>query len=153
MITRGIVEEVIDRFNVKVRLPLLDGVQSGSVRATTKGLRTMVMCSLPRVEMNLQVGDVVFVAFEDYSEDRAVILGCLFRENTTSTRVSIDANSLVVVGNTILTDATRIGDVEGTEIQCLIGVSDNIQRQLNALSERLDVLEKKLTPEEEDNQE
>lgn len=143
MITRGIVEEVIDRYNVKVRLPLLDGVDGGNIRKTKDELRTMVICTLPRVDLNLQVKDIVFVAFEDYGETNAVVLGCLFRENATSTLASINASTLFVENGAELPNSTSIGQVTAGEIECLSGVSDNIQKQLNSIFDRLKTLEER----------
>ena len=141
MITRGIVEEVVDRYKVKVRLPLLDGAEQGSTRKTSNELRTMVICSLPRVNLNLQVGDIVFVAFEDYSKSRAVVLGCLFRENPSDTKISMDVSTIRVENGATLPFDTTIGGVSAYEIQTLLGVRDNLQKQIDALSDRLDELE------------
>lgn len=144
MITRGIVEEIVDKYNVKVRLPLLDGATKGSTRKTTSELRTMVICTLPRVDLNLQVGDVVFVAFEDRTETRAVILGCLFRENPTSTKASIQASTIRVENGATLPLYTQIGEVTYEEIQRLHGVRDNLQKQIDALVDRIEIIEAKL---------
>lgn len=143
MITRGIVEEVIDRYKVRVRLPLLDGVDGGNSRKTKDELRTMVICTLPRVDLNLQVKDIVFVAFEDYDETNAVVLGCLFRENASSTLASINAANLYVEGGAELPRCTSIGQVTADEIGYLSGVNDNIQKQLNSIFDRLKTLEGK----------
>lgn len=143
MITRGIVEEVVDRYNVKVRLPLLDGVENSSQRKSSKDIRTMVICSLPRVDLNLQVNDIVFVAFEDYDETNAVVLGCLFRENASSTLANINAMSLYVEGGAVLPQSTSIGDVTDMEISYLSGLTDNIQKQLNSIVDRIATLENK----------
>lgn len=144
MITRGIVEEVVDKYNVRVRLPLLDGVAKGSTRKTTNELRAMVICTLPRVDLNLQVGDVVFVAFEDRTETRAVVLGCLFRENPTSTMASIQASTIRVENGATLPICTQIGDVTDEEIQRLHGVRDNLQKQIDSLIDRIELIEAKL---------
>lgn len=143
MITRGIVEEVIDRYKVRVRLPLLDGVDGGNSNKTKDELRTMVICTLPRVDLNLQVKDIVFVAFEDYDETNAVVLGCLFRENASSTLASINAANLYVEGGAELPRCTSIGQVTADEIGYLSGVNDNIQKQLNSIFDRLKTLEGK----------
>jgi hypothetical protein len=143
MITRGIVEEVIDRYKVRVRLPLLDGVDGGNSHKTKDELRTMVICTLPRVDLNLQVKDIVFVAFEDYDETNAVVLGCLFRENASSTLASINAANLYVEGGAELPRCTSIGQVTADEIGYLSGVNDNIQKQLNSIFDRLKTLEGK----------
>ena len=144
MITRGIVEEVIDRYQVRVRLPLLDGVESASSYKPFDSLRTVVMCSLPRVNLNLQKGDIVFVAFENYDEVNAVILGCLFMEDASQTRANIEAATLFVEGGATLPYTTKIGEVTSDEIECLSGVTDNLQKQLNAIVDRLSTLEEML---------
>ena len=143
MITRGIVEEIVDRYKVKVRLPLLDGMDRAGATNTRDSLRTMVICTLPRVDLNLQVNDIVFVAFEDYDETNAVVLGCLFRENASSTLASISAANLYVEGGASLPTYTNIGEVTSDEIGYLSGVKDNIQKQINSIIDRLKTLEGK----------
>ena len=84
MITKAIVEEIVSPYQVKIRIPLLDRVESSPMSTNTSDLNTATICSLPNCYMNVQVGDVVFVGFEDNTYYKAVVLGHLCRQAATS---------------------------------------------------------------------
>ena len=45
MITRGIVEKIIDQYSVKVRIPILDKVGASDAATPTDELNTAVICT------------------------------------------------------------------------------------------------------------
>ena len=145
MITRGIVEEVIDRYTVRVRLPLLDGTPSSKMSTKTNQLNVASICTLPSCDMNVRVGDVVFVGFEDVGERRAFIFGYLYRNAMTNTYCDMMVNSLETLGRTQLCSNTSIGDVSANEISCLSGVTSNIQKQINRLETMITTLESRIS--------
>lgn len=142
MITKAIIEEILSPYEVKVRVPLLDRYDS-NLATSTENLNIATICSLPNCYINPQVGDIVFVGFEDNTYYKAVVLGHLCRPEMTSTYADVILNSLAVQGSTQLTSATSIGDVTAEQIACLSGVTDNIQKQLNALKEQIQILSAK----------
>ena len=85
MITKAIVEKVIDNYNIRVRVPSLDRTYQSSVYTNNEDLNVAIVCTLPGCDPNIKVGDVVFVSLEETEEDRAVILGYLYRTKKTET--------------------------------------------------------------------
>lgn len=141
MITKAFVEEIISPYEARIRVPSLDGVESSPLAVQTSKLNIATICSLPNCYINVQVGDVVFVAFENNTYDQAVIIGHLCRSEMTETYADIIVNSFEARGTTKLNADTHIGTVTSKEISCLHGVKDPIQLQLDELSYRISQLE------------
>lgn len=141
MITKGIIEEVVTPYELRVRLPLLDRAEQSSLNIPFEDLRVGLVSTLPNCKPNLQVGDVVFVSVDDASEDEAVIVGYLYREASTETYCDMILEDLEVKYNTTLSSSTRIGDVQPQEIHQLLGVRENIQKQLDDLNEKLKIIQ------------
>lgn len=140
MITKAIVEEVLSPYQVRIRIPLLDRPAFTPLAAKTEELNVATICTLPNCYLNIQVGDIVFVGFEDNTAYKAVILGHLCREATT-TYASMAVDSLDVKSHAALPFDTTIGSITATELNYLYGTTGNIQGQLNALAKRLEKLE------------
>lgn len=140
MITKAIVEEIVTPYKVRIRIPLLDQITSAAGKTNLEDLNTATICSLPNCYINVQVGDVVFVAFEDNTLYKAVILGHLSREAMTNTYADVTFGRLLVNSGATLPDATQIGEVTSSEIAHLTGLRDNIQRQIDYLKELIDGL-------------
>ena len=102
MITKAIVEEIISPYEVRVRIPLIDRQDNTTLATKTEDLNIATICSLPNCYCNPQVGDVVFVGFEDNTYYKVVILGYLSREAMTPTYSDITFNNLVVKNKTEL---------------------------------------------------
>lgn len=142
MITRGIIEQSIDEYRVKVRIPTVDRLDTSSVHTSTDNLNTAVFATLPGCEVNLQPGDVVIVSVEDLDES-AVIIGYLYRLESVNKHCSYRADSLIVDNVTQLSKDTSIGEVQATEIAHLKGLNENLQQQLDEIKQRLLRLEEK----------
>ena len=84
---------------------------------------------------NINVGDVVFVAFEDNNFGKPVVIGYLYRSNMTPNYGDIILNSINVKIAANLSADTTIGDVSSTNISYLKGVTSNIQGQLDSLKD------------------
>lgn len=139
MITRAIVEELLTPHQVRVRIPLFDGAPDEALSSRTPELSVATVCTLPSCYVNLQVGDVVFVAFEDRTLSKVVVIGHLSRD-ATNTCVDIRVNALSVNSTAALPATTSIGEISKEEIYALKGASDNLQAQITNLRERLDIL-------------
>lgn len=137
MITKGIIEEIISPYEVRVRVPTLDRSLTSSIATATENLNIATICTLPNCYVNLQVGDVVFVGFEDNTYYKAVILGHLCREESTT-------YADLILGNLTVKNGCKIGDVTQSEISQLVGVRDNLQKQIDNLSEKLELIQQKL---------
>ena len=135
MITRGIVEKLLDRYTIKVRMPLLNRMKQNSSSILSDDLNEAVVSVPPNFDPNINVGDVVFVAFEDNNFGKPVVIGYLYRSNMTPTYGDIILNSINVKIAANLSADTTIGDVSSTNISYLKGVTSNIQGQLNSLKD------------------
>lgn len=135
MITRGIVEKLLDRYTIKVRMPLLNRMKQNSNSILSEDLNEAVVSVPPNFDPNINVGDVVFVAFEDNNFGKPVVIGYLYRSNMTPTYGDIILNSINVKIAANLSADTTIGDVSSTNISYLKGVTSNIQGQLNSLKD------------------
>ena len=140
MITRGIVEKLLTPYEIKVRIPLLDRIPISSVSTDVDSLNTAVVCTLPRCDVNLRPGDIVFVGFEDNQYDQVVILGVLYKETLTKESPNQQLQNLNVFGEAVLPQQTSIGDVTANNIKCLQGCKINIQQEIEMLKIQLENL-------------
>ena len=137
MITKGIITEIVDKYYAKVRLPLYEGISASNNYVRNENLSTATICVLPNCEPNFQVGDIVFVGFEDNDMGKPIILGMLYCETSKRSFASMTLNSLSVDVDTHLSDATYIGDVSPTDIQNLKGATGNIQKQIDEIQTQI----------------
>jgi hypothetical protein len=105
---------------------------------------TATVCSLPNCYINVQIGDIVFVGFEDNTYHKAVILGHMKRDVLSTSYSDISLGNLKAVYSADLPVKTNIGNITPDNLLCLSGVSDNIQNQINLLNKRLLVIEELL---------
>ena len=143
MITKAIVEDVIDRYNIKIRIPSLDRTPRSSVRTLSDNLDVAIICTLPHFDLKIQRGDIVIVAWEE-TEEEPIILGYLYRSKMTDTYVDCILSSVHVNNNAHLPHDTFIGDVMNHEIHQLTGIRANIQKQIDELQAKLIQLEEKI---------
>ena len=137
MITKGIVEEIFAN-QVKVRIPTFDKISDSNSSTYYEDLSMATICTLPNCSPNLQVGDVVFVGFEDNSHLNPIILGFLYNNNSSNCDISL--NSLNVDISAALSDDTSIGDVSSSDIKSLINLHDNVQDHINRASSNVNTL-------------
>ena len=149
MITKAIVEEIISPYQVRVRIPLLDRMQTAPLATDSSNLNIATICSLPNCYPNVNVGDVVFVGFEDNTYYKAVVLGHLCREAMSETYADVTFSSLTARGPVTLPVETTIGDVNPYELSRLQGVSENIQQQINSLKDDILNIYEKINAKEE----
>lgn len=135
MVTKGIVEEIINVYQAKVRLPVYDGFADTKNATPSDELTIASICNIPNIYNTIAVGDIVYVAFEDNDLGNPVILGQLYKEemNTLADLKlnSANINQLTINKNTSLPQNTSIGSISSKEIAALSGIKDNIQNQLD----------------------
>ena len=137
MITRAIVEQIISPYEVRIRIPLLDGASYSPLSTKNNSLNNATICSLPNCYPNIQVGDVVFVGFEDNTYYKAVILGHLSREAMTETYADVSLGNVDIKTSASLPRDTTIHEIGYAELSCLSGVKDNLQKQIDALQQEI----------------
>ena len=132
MITKGIVEDVIDKYTIKVRCPIYDKVAEDSLY--NGELNNSHICTITGGELNLNSGDIVFVGFEDGDFTNPVILGYLGIESKSN--ADIKSMSLIVENSLSLPKNTSIGDITDSNIECLSGLSSNLKGQLDNIEDK-----------------
>lgn len=144
MITKAIVEQIVDSYNIRVRIPIIDRTAKSSIHTSTENLNVATICTVGGCSPNLRVGDVVIVALDDTLEENVVILGSCYRDTPSYTYSDIIHNQLDVRVKCTLPEETTIGNVSAESLKHLSGAKDNLQRQITSLEERLSFLEEKL---------
>lgn len=140
MVTKGIVEEIITPYQIKVRLPIFDGAKNTKYSVTNEELALSTICSISGSSNQVNVGDVVFVAFEDNDMGKPIIIGQLYAENINTTLLNLNIGALTTNSITTLNKNTWIGEINPEEIKCLKDVNGNIQLQFNDIREQFKVI-------------
>ena len=131
MITKAIVEQIIDSSSVNVRIPVLDKIEDASTGVPLGSCQIAHICSLPNIEYNFNIGDIVFVDFEDNNMDNPVIIGYLY--GVSDSKVDGTVESILVRSCAKLPSSIQIGEVTEDELSCLVGIKTNIQNSINLL--------------------
>ena len=126
MLTKAIIEQVISQYEVRVRIPLYNKA-ADAINCTPKEQLCIASTCIPAGQSyNYNVGDIVYVSFEDNDISKPVVLGFLYSANKPITTSDILARDLSVDGEAILSKYTSIGNVAGNEIETLKGQKTNI---------------------------
>ena len=64
MIQKGIIAQVIDKYNYKVRIPKYDKIESATYSTKLDDLSSGIVCSIPGIDIAYVEDDVVLVSFE-----------------------------------------------------------------------------------------
>ena len=137
MITKGIIEEITTPYSVKVRLPIFDRLQDSKNATPTSSLNDAIICSLPNSNNHLTLGDIVIVGFEDNDMSKPIILGHLYKETLSETKIDLDLRKLSTDSTTKLYEQTYIGNITPQEIKQLKGAKDNLQKQIDLLKDEI----------------
>lgn len=119
MLQKAIIEQKIDKYSMKVRIPVYNKIKSDPTATPTDELYTAIIQTLPGCSPVYQEGDLVLVEFENDNISLPVIIGLLFRQNMSESSTDINADSLKVNVNTNLTENTLIGSVTPEAIKKL----------------------------------
>ena len=119
MLQKAIIEQKIDKYSMKVRIPVYNKIKSDPTATPTEELYTAIIQTLPGCSPVYQEGDLVLVAFENENLAYPVIIGLLYRENMSQGSTDVIADSLKVNVNSDLTENTFIGYVTPDAIKKL----------------------------------
>lgn len=126
MITTGIIlsKNGADSYNVNIP-DLVDGDETFNSVAT--------VCSSINNKLDLKINDVVYINFENNRRENPIIIGVLVNDGSNA---DVNLNSLKVKRNFQLPQQTSIGAINSTNLNSLIGVSENIQNQLDSIDKK-----------------
>ena len=74
---RAIIESIIDDYHVCIRIPQLHGTKGSENYVATDRLPVATICVQPGTEAAYNVGDIVFVAFENDVLTAPIVMGIL----------------------------------------------------------------------------
>ena len=135
MVTKGIIEEIIDTYKAKVRLPVFDALEGTQSGVSNNNLCVATNIVIANMTNPVSVGDVVFVTFEDNDNSKPIILGHLYKQKLSTTKPNLSLGGLEATGTVKLGKSTSVGDVSYKEIQALIGVNANIKDTFDNIRE------------------
>lgn len=133
MLTKGYIQTILSPHSVRVRLPILNKVENVQGATPLEELATAPICTLPHFIQNPQVGDIVFVDFEEDQYSQPVVLGYLSIENNRPNFVSATLEDLTALGKTRLGINTNIGEIEYKNIATLKGMEKLITEEFNSV--------------------
>lgn len=112
MITKAIIEQKIDEFQYKVRIPIFDRTSDSTYFTDTAEL-AIAVASVPKgITNTLEVNDIVFVGFEDNNIANPVILGQLYNEKLLKQHnLHIQARSIDIEESVSLPMGTTLNDI------------------------------------------
>lgn len=133
MLIKGIIEQVIDEYTVKVRIPSWDGPANSSEGVPTESLSIATVCSPAGLRQVFQPGEVVFVEQEQDDKNAPVVMGVLERASTESsseiTARAITAEISVTMPETFFDILDNYYKPQFEQMQAQI---DALQAQINS---------------------
>ena len=143
MITKAIVERLPENGSAKflIRIPIFDGFEGSKEDTDYNSLTEATLCCLPGVSNPVNVGDIVYVGFEDNNIARPVILGHLYlgdSPNASKTSIGLNLNSLTVSdqkysesGSAKLPVGTSIGNLSYDDLLKIKAFYDSFPEDFN----------------------
>jgi L,D-peptidoglycan transpeptidase YkuD (ErfK/YbiS/YcfS/YnhG family) len=141
MVTKAFVQEVIDPYHLRVRIPLYNKIESVNGSTPNSELSVAAVCTLPNFVTDVKSGSIVILSFEEDDISKPIVLGHLATANASSSIVDIKCNDLHVVGETTLTELTTIGEVTGDSIQQLKGLDTNVKQKFLEVDKEFEDIE------------
>lgn len=91
MLTKAIVTDIIDKYKIKLDIPLLKVNNTGGTDNPYA-----IVCSPPNVNTTFRPGDVVIVGFEDNNYSKPVIIGFLYKEISPNSTIDMKVNTVSI---------------------------------------------------------
>ena len=99
---KGIIETIETSFTYKVRIPVYHKIKNAVAYTPVEDLPIATVCTSPGVLPIYQIGDIVWIDFENDELGLPVITGLLYREEQTNSTADINCSTLIVDNDTVL---------------------------------------------------
>ena len=134
MVTKAIIKEKINN-KFTVRIPLFESAGNNN-----EVVFTATLCYQPGNLEAYNVGDVVFVAFENSEISKPVIVGKLYLGEEKNPRGQIQTSSIEILAEAKLPANTSLGNVSAEDVYSAIRNDKITQDRLNQLEKKLNDL-------------
>lgn len=137
---KAIIEKVENNgYLYRVRIPVYHKIENTPGGTKSADLPVATVCTSPGILPSYQVGDVVWVEFENNELGKPVIVGLLYRSEMSESSSDFVCNVIQVNSSAELPQETKIGDV-GNSIQSLPQILQNLNNLDNMnLSEYFEI--------------
>ena len=130
MTFRAIITQVIDNYHCKVRIPQLNKIKEALGATPDSELYTATIAAISGIQPAYRVGDAVFVTCENSDNTSPLIIGLIYNSKSKLRQSDCYFGSAVINSKAVLPKDTAIGNVNSTNIECLEGLTDNINSAL-----------------------
>ena len=139
MITKAKIESISDDSKyATIRIPMYNKASTAVGATQSNHLNSAPIVALPGITPKYQVGDTVYVAFEDDDISQPVILGNLVSAATTSTS-NIKVHSIEATMDIHMPPKINLGNTEYKEIDI-----NTLIRKLNEATKKIEKLEEQI---------
>ena len=132
--TRAFIEGKVDDFHYRVRIPILNKLNSSVGATPTKELAIATIATPPGISPKFKNGDLVFIEYEEQDTSKPVIVGRMFNTLTSSIVSDAQFDSVQVSVNAKLPTDSSVGNNNSQNLKYLNGLSTNVQTNLDTLN-------------------
>ena len=138
MITKGRVESIVDASTAKVRVPFIDGYRGLSNSVPSDELNEAKISTAFGICPNLNIGDEVYIAFENGYIDKPIIIGVVAEQGFNPSKRFGDASfdNLTVTGNVSLPANTTLGTMPLFNLMKIIGEGGTLDEMINTANSK-----------------
>ena len=132
---RAIIEQRIDNYHYKVRIPLINKFSSSVGATPSNELAIATVAASPGSFPYFKSGDIVYIDYEETDTNKPVIVGSLYNDLSSNINSDSKVDSLTVGVNVNLPKDTQIGDISASNLQQLRGLTNNVQNAIDRLND------------------
>lgn len=132
--TRAFIEGKVDDFHYRVRIPILNKLDSSVGATPTKELAIATIATPPGISPKFKNGDLVFIEYEEQDTSKPVIVGRMFNTLTSSIVSDAQFDSVQVSVNAHLPNDSTVGNNNSQNLKYLNGLTTNVQTNLDTLN-------------------
>ena len=132
---RAIIEQRIDNYHYRVRIPLINKFSSSVGATPSNELAIATVAASPGSSPYYESGDIVYIDYEETDTNKPVIVGSLYNDLSSNINSDSKVDSLTVGVNVNLPKDTQIGDISASNLQQLRGLTNNVQNAIDRLND------------------